>query len=284
MAKSSTSTLKPLFLAFLAFLAAVCICYYRTTYFPLYLREEVRVVPDHRLAEILSLDHRGFLADMYFIQVSLHSGSLMWKPLKFQFDSDWAYGMMNVITDLDPKFHTAYLFSGMGLIHGLNDVKRARPILEKGMAVFPDNWELPFWIGYDHYNYLEDYETASHFLWQAFQKPNAPKAFLSMMLSALRESGDYERALAAMQVLIAGTTRESLKSVYQAKLIQLQNLAHLQKKARDFKEKFGRWPERLDDLAAKGLIDKIPQDPYGMTYRWKPDRRMVVMEPRKTTP
>ena len=219
---------KILILSFISFLAAVSINILEKNLYPLVLREEIRVVPRKEIINFFCLDHRGFAADFFFIKVNLHSGSLMWKPVKFQFDSNWAYGMMDLITDLDPKYYVAYLFSAMGLIHNFDDVKRSRPILEKGMKIFPQSWELPFWIGYDYYVYLEDYGVASEYLWQAAQKPDSPKTYLALLLSVCRKGGAYYKALWALQAMLADTQDENLKMVYRKKLIQLKNLAVLQ--------------------------------------------------------
>ncbi|MDY6852119.1 MAG: hypothetical protein SV487_08610 [Thermodesulfobacteriota bacterium] len=272
---------KTIILAICSFLAAISINLIDKTLNPLVLREEVKFVPKTEISELLSLDHRGFLADMYFIQVSLHSGSLMWKPLKFKFDSPWAYEMMDVITDLDPKYYVAYLFAGMGLIHNFDDVKRAKPIIEKGMAVFPYSWELPFWIGYDYYVYFEDNKTASTYLWQAAQKPSAPKHFLSLMLAALKKTGEYEKAFWAMKTLWDSAKNEKRKTVYAKKMIQLKNLALLQKAAQVFREKSGRFPAGLDELLISGIIKKIPEDPYGAPYEWDAKKKIVVVKKEK---
>jgi len=268
---------KVLLLSFCSFLAAVSINFLEKRLYPLVLREEIRVVPKQEVVNFLCLDHRGFAADLFFIKVNLHSGSLVWKPLKFQFDSDWSYGMMDLITDLDPKYYTAYLFSAMGLIHNFDDVKRARPILEKGMKVFPQSWELPFWMGYDYYVYLEEYEIACKYLWEAAQKPNSPKIYLALLLSVFRKGGAYKKALWALESMLAEAEDENLKKVYQKKLLQLQNLAFLQDMTQKYKREKGHFPNDLKDLIEERIIAKIPDDPMGMSYEWDEEKRRVVV-------
>ena len=56
------SVKKTFILAALSFLAAVSVNYIEKITYPLILREEIRVVPPRRISELLSLDHRGFLA------------------------------------------------------------------------------------------------------------------------------------------------------------------------------------------------------------------------------
>lgn len=269
---------KVVLLSLCSLLAAVSINYLEKVLYPLVLREEIRVLPRREMVNVMCLDHRGFAADYYFIKVNLHSGSLMWKPLAFQFDSEWAYGMMNLIVDLDPKYYIAYLFSAMGLIHNFDDVKRARPILEKGMKIFPESWELPFWMGYDYYVYLEEFETAGEYLWQAAQKPDAPKTFLALLLSVFRKGGEYEKAMWALQALMEGTRDENLRLVYQKKIVQLQNLANLQKMVRHYKDIKGQFPSQLRDLVKEKIMVKIPEDPMGMSYEWDGGKKRVVVK------
>jgi hypothetical protein len=205
----------------------------------------------------------------------------MWKPLKFGFDNEWSYKMMDLITDLDPKYYVAYLFSGMGLIHHFDDVKRAKPILEKGMEVFPDSWELPFWLGYDYYAFFEDYETAGKYLWMASQKPGAPKHFFSLLLSTLRKGGFYEKGLWVLERILEETKDERLKMVYEKKFFQLENLAFLDRAVRLYEEKKGHPIKALDDLIKGDIIRQIPEDPMGMIYEWDKEKNKVVLKRMK---
>ena len=130
-----------------AYILAVGTIYVSYDLYPPKIREDIKVVPPTQIVRAMSLGHEGFVADLLLAQITIQSGSLMWKPLRIGFDSEWAYGTVDLITDLDPRFFKAYLYSAMGMIHHFEDVHRAKPIVEKGMKVFPDSWELPFWIG-----------------------------------------------------------------------------------------------------------------------------------------
>jgi len=258
-------------------LAAVSINYYCRIQYPLTVKEEIRFVPNKEVVDILCLDHQGLAADVLLIQAVLHSGSLMWKPLSHQFDSQWSYRLMDLATQIDPHYLTAYLFTGMGMVHGSEDVRRARPILERGIAHLPEVWELPFWIGYHNYVYLEDYRTAGNFFWRAGQYPNAPKSFLSLMLSSLKKSGRYEKAVLALQGLMQSTENERVKLIYQKRITRLENMIMLQKTASEFKNRTGYFPEDLNQLVSKKLIPAIPDDPMGQRYVWDKGRKRVMI-------
>jgi len=245
--------------------------------YPFVVKPEIKSVVDTRIGKILSLDHQGFLADLLFIRVSLHSGSLMWKPDYIDFDSQWAYRLIDVATDLDPQFYTAYLFAGMGLVHYHEDARMAIPILEKGIKVFPESWELPFWAGYLYLNRLGDVQNGARYLWQAYNVPGAPRQFVAIMMSALKRAGDFGLAARGMRALAQGTANASLKQLYLKKSIRLDNLDVLKKAAIAFKEKKGRFPERLEALIQERIMETLPRDPDGMVYAWDAKTQQPVV-------
>lgn len=271
---------KQLLVTLVLWLAAVSVNYFSRVAYPIEIREEIRFVPQKEVIEVLSLDHKGLAADLLFIQTILHSGSLMWKPLKYEFDSEWSYRVMDVVTKMDPRYLTAYLFSGMGLVHGPEDVRLARPILERGMTYFPDNWELPFWIGYLHHIYLEDYETAGEYFWRAAHCPNAPKTFLSLMLSSLHKGGSYERAILALKLLIENTDNPKVVQIYEKRIMSLENMVMLQKAANRYRMAKADPLVDLNQLVKENLIPEIPEDPFGKSYLWDTKNSRVVVTDR----
>jgi tetratricopeptide (TPR) repeat protein len=268
---------KRFIIAVVCWLAAVSINYADRLAYPLEFKEEIRFVLQKEVVEILSLGHRGLAADILFIQTIIHSGSLVWKPLTYQFDSEWSYQMMDTVTSIDPRYLTAYLFSGMGLVHGPEDVHLARPILERGMTNFPQNWELPFWIGYHYYVYLEDYEKAGEYFWRASQYPEAPDTFLSLMLSSLKKGGRYEMAILVLKRLIDTTDNEKVIQVYRKQIVRLENLEMLQKAADYYIQSRGREPADLNRLVAEGFMSAIPDDPMGKKYIWDAEKYRVTI-------
>ncbi len=266
-----------LFISLVFWLAAIGVNVADRIAYPLEVKEELRFVPQKEAVEILSLDHKGLAADLLFIQTILHSGSLMWKPLKYDFDSEWSYGVMDVVTQVDPRYLTAYLFSGMGLVHGPGDVRFARPLLERGISFFPDNWELPFWIGYLYHIYLEDYDTAGEYFWRAAHCPNAPKTFLSLMSSSFHKSGNYERAILVLWMMMENTDNEKVAQIYQKRIRRLENMAMLQQAANRYFASRGVQIADLKQLVDEAWISGIPEDPFGKSYRWDSGSNRIVI-------
>jgi tetratricopeptide (TPR) repeat protein len=254
-------------LAVCCFCLAVAIHYTGRTDLGVQGRKKLHLVPPLEFSRLISLGHPAFLADLYFSRVLTYVGSQTWDRT-FKPNSDWAYGMMNLITDLDPHYYQAYLFAGLGLIHEPDDVKRAKIIIDKGMAYFPDDWHLPFWVGYYHYAMLEDYETASEYLWQAMNKPNAPTSMLATMISAFKKGGDFAKAIKALEVMVEATQEGHVRDVLSKKLVQLKNMEKLQNLVEEFNNDQGHYPDSLNELISFGYIGAIPSDPIGWTYYW----------------
>jgi tetratricopeptide (TPR) repeat protein len=269
---------KPLIMMMVYWLTAVSLNLAARSDYPLQVKEEVRFVPQKEVVEILSLDHRGFAADMLLIQAILHTGSLMWKPVSHQFDSEWSYQLMDTLTSIDPRYLTAYLFCGMGLVHGPKDVALARPLLERGMTYFPQNWELPFWIGYNYYVYFEDYEQAGEYFWRAAHCPGAPNSFLSLMLSSLNKGGHYERAILVLKSLIDSTDNERVIQIYQKRIERLENMVMLEKAAAHYAQSKGRGLTNINQLVSGGVIPFIPKDPMGKDYFWDAENNRVIIK------
>ena len=278
MLKSNTK-LKKLFLtSILLYGLAIFFNVLAGAAYPPEIRDDLRLLPTKEMVGIMSMDHHGAAADLLFTQVSIHSGSLMWKPLSIKFDSKWAFGMMGLVTDLDPRYREAYLLTAMGLIHKFSDANLALPILKKGMEAMPDSWEMPYWYGYDHYFYLDDSKTASEYFLKAAQKPGAPKTNWGLLVNVSRESGFYENAYWALKVMYDNSDNEKVKMIYAKKLVQLENLFTLQKAVNSYNEKTGNYPESLENLVESGDIEKIPEDPMGKHYAFDSEKKQVVVE------
>ena len=183
--------------------------------------------------------------------------------------------MIDLVTELDPKYYSAYLFSGMGLLHNPDDVFRSNTIIKKGMKIFPDSWELPFWIGLNAYLHLENDAIASDYLWQAAHKPDAPISFLSLLLSAITKGGNFEQGIWVLESLIKHEKNPKIQLVYTKRIARLHNFINLQKAAEMYRLRFGEYPQTLGKLVDAGIILQIPQDPMGRPYRWNSEKQRV---------
>jgi tetratricopeptide (TPR) repeat protein len=76
----------------------------------------------------------------------------------------WVYSMLNSITDIQPRFKIAYDTGAVLLSVLVDDREGARLIYEKGLAIYPDDWEMNFRAAY-------------HYLWELQQPERAAVLF-----------------------------------------------------------------------------------------------------------
>jgi len=86
----------------------------------------------------------------------------------------WVYQMLDVATDLNPKFRRAYEMGGVGLSIGVDDREGARLIFEKGIKEFPDDWQLAYRAAYHYIFEIQDPVRAEQLMDIVARHPQAP--------------------------------------------------------------------------------------------------------------
>lgn len=76
----------------------------------------------------------------------------------------WVYSMLNSITDIQPRFKIAYDTGAVLLSVLVDDREGARLIYDKGLSLYPDDWEMNFRAAY-------------HYLWEMQQPQKAALLF-----------------------------------------------------------------------------------------------------------
>jgi len=81
------------------------------------------------------------------------------------------------------------------------------------------------------------------------------------------KAGKAEMGLVYLESLAQTITDERLMELFKKKIDWLKNIVFLEGKTRKFKELYGFWPKDLNELVQKGLIEKVPDDPFGRGYQ-----------------
>ena len=105
----------------------------------------------------------------------------------------WVYSMMDVITNVQPRFKLAYESGAQFLAIAVDDREGARLIFEKGLKLYPNNWKLNFDAAYLYLWELKDAERASELLYQAM-KNGGPEYLPSLVASIYSEIGQAQFA------------------------------------------------------------------------------------------
>jgi tetratricopeptide (TPR) repeat protein len=62
--------------------------------------------------------------------------------------NSWLYHMLEAIVNLDPNYNVAYSAGGLALTILISDYEGASKIFDRGVEVFPNDWQLLFRAGY----------------------------------------------------------------------------------------------------------------------------------------
>lgn len=237
-------------------------------------------VPDPAFAKLMTLGFDSVVSDYYWLvavqaiggeeQVSPELGSHLGK-------------LVDVVTTLDPWVSHPYRFAAVWLTESEDNVRTANRLLERGIAHHPDEWRNRFYLGFNLFYYLMEYEAAAEQLHQASQLPAAPP-YLARLVARLRsETADVDVAESFLVELVQGTENPVMREGYMAALdeIEVEKKARFLDRARDaFNTLHGRDIMTVDELVSgpnpilRGFPSPEPESlPPGLTRNsiWKLD-------------
>ncbi|HRZ14306.1 MAG TPA: tetratricopeptide repeat protein [Candidatus Omnitrophota bacterium] len=167
--------------------------------------------------------------------------------------------------ELDPRLLSAYFLGGMVVPVNSKDMPGAINFLEEVRELNPRAWQIPYWIGF---NYLQigQHEKAAQYYQKAAALPGAPQYLVTNQAMLYYRANKPEGALMYLEGLLDSIKDPRSLELIKRKITWLKDLITLDAKTREFKARFGSWPDALDDLVNRGLIAEIPQDPFGHGY------------------
>jgi len=115
--------------------------------------EKFVTLPNGEYLRPVVLGYEQLAADIIWLQAIQVIGEDTVTPNGY----DWIYHALDVVTTLDPEFSYAYQLGGVTLSVLGRAPEKSNALLLKGMRVNPDIWQIPFYIGFNNFFYLNDY-------------------------------------------------------------------------------------------------------------------------------
>jgi len=224
---------------------------------------EAGYVLPSRFSRILALGYQGLLSDYLFLKTATFYGErqMVQKELS---ESDWEYftASLDVLTDLDPYFFDPYLLAE-GHLAWEGRIEQANRLLRKGMEYRDWDWRIPYFIGFNYFYFLQDYENGSEYIMEAARRPGSP-AFLKPLGARLAYyGGKSETAILFLRGMLAETDDPRFRAPLEIRLLALERAAELERLIERFNREQGKLPARIEDLIKAGYIENLPEDPYG---------------------
>jgi len=199
---------------------------------------------------------------------------------------EYLYPIIDKLTDLDPKFVYPYTFGALLLVHDARDSINSLRLLEKGRALNPQEWRFPYMKGFILYVFLRRWEEAAREFLSSAELPGAIPGAKRFAAFIYRRLGQREVSRAMWQEIYDTSPNPFERQVAKFYLDRIEveeTIERLQKAAEMFFKKYGRWPQRLEDLRDSALLERLPaQDPLGGRYYWSVEEHKVKSSGRSS--
>lgn len=213
------------------------------------------------------LRHLG--GELHFIQSAVYVGGFATKE-KHVFSPDRVAAHLESAAELNPTFVDTYFYcQSIVATEGDEHTRRANSILKKGITALPNNWMLPFFMGFNHFHYLNDPGEAADLMLTASKAPGAPPwlGHLASVLAA--KGGDIRTGLIWLSAMHDSEKDENVRRSYEDDIADFKMALRVQKAVSAFGTKYGRVPFNLDELVPEFLIG-LPEFKGNFILSWEP--------------
>jgi hypothetical protein len=233
----------------------------------------------------LSLGHQALLADIYWTRVVQYYGSRL---RDHKTDFSLLAPLLDITVTLDPQLMIAYYFGAMFLSEqpprGAGQPEKGIHLLRRGIVANPDQWRLWHHLGFIYYWDLQDYERAAAAYSEGARNPNAHDWMRAMAASIAERGGSRETSRFLWSQILQSTEDPTIRANAERHIRGLTaqgDIEELERLVGQFRERTGRLPTSIAEMAAEGLLGGIPVDPAGFPYRLQPDGT-VGLDPTST--
>ncbi|WP_408098469.1 hypothetical protein ACJVC5_06035 [Peredibacter sp. HCB2-198] len=137
--------------------------------------------------KFFSLGNKRLLSDLIWVQTLMESDQDHYKQKDL---NNWMYLRFASIAELDPKFYHNYLYGGQFLSIIKDDLPGAGIIFEKGLKLYPNDYDLNYYAGLMYYFELGDADKGLKHLEKILHHPRTPNFFPSIVNKLKLETGE----------------------------------------------------------------------------------------------
>jgi len=228
-------------------------------------------VPDPARARLTSLGFAPLVADYYWVQTLELVGGTTEAVEQY---AGVIADAIELVTALDPWVDHPYRFAAVWLTRDVEDVRRANALLDRAIAYHPLDWRNRFYLGYNHFFYLEENQRAADVLEPAVTMEGAP-VYLGAFVSRLRaDGGSLETAAFYLRELVRDAPDEYARAEYLKAYdeIETERRARALDAARyEFWDRHGRdirAPEELWAGRKRVIRQAPPAHPHFPDFAW----------------
>jgi len=227
--------------------------------------EKVMFLPKGEYLKPAVIGYEQLVGDILWLHAIQVIGDKVVTPQGY----DWAYHALDIVTTLDPKFAYAYQLGGVTLSALGNRPDLSNMLLEKGVRENPEVWQIPFYMGFNNFFYLNNYAAAAEYMDKASKLPGHP-AYLPKLAARLYvQAGNPDVALEFLNKMSHEAKDEKVQSALEQMIKEIiieRDASLLEKAISQYKETYKIYPDQLTELVKTGFIQEIPSEPFGGYY------------------
>ncbi len=228
--------------------------------------KDVKILPPVTLLKTISGEFDSILSAVFYAYGSILIGSF--NQSSTIEDWEYLYNTLKLSRDLDPYFKDPYTVT-QGVIpwtSKIPDKTKTISFLKKGLTFRTWDSKIPFYIGFDYYFFLDNYQESSKYLFTSAKLSKNP--FIASLASKIAsKEGDVETGIEFLSNMNTDSMTDSVKKTIEIRLEALKGVQFLQNAMRKYEKIYGEKPLNLKVLITKGIIQKMPNNPYKTTYK-----------------
>ena len=189
------------------------------------VRQEPRtdfVLPS-QFSRILAFGYKGVLSDFEFLKITTFLGEHFLHKTELS-EEDWHYfkNSVEVVTDLDPYFLDPYFLAEGLMTWDAGEIKEANRLLEKGVSHRTWDWRLPYFVGFNNFYFLHDYDQGAKYVMAASRIPGAPNYLPTLAARLAYYAEKPETAILFLREMIAESQDPQLLKSLKTRLLALE--------------------------------------------------------------
>ncbi len=227
------------------------------------LEEKLGYLPRKEVLKVMGLDHRGLLGQYIFFKAMTYYGGKI-DPFLGSKGIEYynMYRFIDAATYLDPYNIDAYYFTEAVFTWGIGRIRETNRILQRGLHYRYWDPMLPFFIGFNYFYFLKDYERGARYI-QKVAEMQKSSFYTSLASRLLYEANRTDLAIDFLQEMVKEITKENLRRPLLKRLEALKMVKKIEDAMEEFQRRFGRRPHSIEEMVTTGILDQVPQDPYG---------------------
>jgi hypothetical protein len=243
--------------------------------------EEPLSLPPSEVVRVASLGYQLLAADFFWLAAIQYYGTSAHKESGYRD----LHRLLDLVTDLDPRFSFAYRFGGIAIPYHSTDrgwlhTDKAERLLAKGEKHCPESWQLGMLLGFIRLWHFNDMTGAAEAVEKAARQTGRP-AYLPLLATRLRaHSGRADLGLAYVRSLIQETEEPELRKDLEEREKVLRwelGLKQLENAVEDFRKKVGAPPSSVEQLWEEGFLPGRPETLGDATLFYDPGTGKVAV-------